>query len=138
MEWILAVYTLIYIMTNYHFNNWLSISIIINNKQQRTTCIIPLTQVFVQGKDIEYEKELILTDPGRRGHEPWSKAWRAALTARSTSSLSPSAMFAITSPVLGSIVSNVLPAQFHSVRSYKYKKKHHDEINYQYFISNLT
>lgn len=49
------------------------------------------------------------TKPVIRGQGPWSKAWRAALTAKSTSSLSPSAIWAITSPFLGSIVSNVFP-----------------------------
>lgn len=44
-----------------------------------------------------------------RGHLPWSKACLAALTAKSTSSLFPSDIFAITSPFLGSIVSNVFP-----------------------------
>jgi hypothetical protein len=54
-------------------------------------------------------EESIRTEPGKRGHGPWSNASRAALTAKSTSSLSPSAILAITSPVLGSIVSNVFP-----------------------------
>ncbi|PON94536.1 hypothetical protein TorRG33x02_095710, partial [Trema orientale] len=50
-----------------------------------------------------------LSEPGKRGQGPWSKATRAAFTAKSMSSLSPSATFAITSPFLGSIVSNVFP-----------------------------
>ena len=52
---------------------------------------------------------MVHTAPGKRGHGPSSKAWRAALTAKSTSSLSPSAILANTSPVLGSMVSNVFP-----------------------------
>lgn len=44
-----------------------------------------------------------------RGHGPESKAARAAFTARSTSSLFPSAISVMASPVLGSIVSNVFP-----------------------------
>jgi hypothetical protein len=46
-----------------------------------------------------------------RGHSPWSKAALAALTAKSTSSLSASATLAMTPPVRGSLVSNVLPEQ---------------------------
>jgi hypothetical protein len=42
-------------------------------------------------------------------HGPFSNAFRAALTALSTSALSPSATLAITSPVAGLSVSNVLP-----------------------------
>ena len=52
-----------------------------------------------------------LTEPVSRGQGPWSKAARAAFTAKSTSSLSPFATYASTSPVLGSIVSNVLPSK---------------------------
>ena len=57
----------------------------------------------------ERERESLHTEPGKRGHGPWSNAPRAALTAKSISSLSPSAILAITSPVLGSIVSKVFP-----------------------------
>src|SRR6516225_6638110 len=43
------------------------------------------------------------------GHGPSSKALRAALTARSTSALSPSATWQMVSPVAGLTVGNVLP-----------------------------
>ena len=59
-----------------------------------------------------------LTYPDMRGHLPWSKASRAALTARSTSALSASATWASTSPVRGSRVSNVLPAGKSTMASY--------------------
>src|SRR3970040_1895992 len=42
-------------------------------------------------------------------HGPDSKARRAALTAASTSALSPSATWVITSPVEGLVTANVLP-----------------------------
>ncbi len=44
-----------------------------------------------------------------RDHGPFSNALRAAFTARSTSALSPSATWQMTSPFVGSVVSNVLP-----------------------------
>ena len=44
-----------------------------------------------------------------RLHGPVSSALRAAVTARSTSAASPSAIVAITSSVAGLIVSNVFP-----------------------------
>src|SRR5436190_23486665 len=44
-----------------------------------------------------------------RDQGPSSNALRAALTARSTSALSPSATLQMTSPVAGLSVSNVLP-----------------------------
>ncbi|URE13602.1 hypothetical protein MUK42_32839 [Musa troglodytarum] len=43
-------------------------------------------------------KERQPTKPDMRGHLPWSKASLAVFTAKSTSSLSPAAMLAITSP----------------------------------------
>lgn len=57
-------------------------------------------------KQTQYQ---VLTAPDKRGHGPLSNASRAASTAKSMSSLIPSATLVITSPVLGSIVSNVLP-----------------------------
>ena len=56
---------------------------------------------------------LLISRPRARAsiffHGPVSNALRAALTAKSTSALSPSATWAITSPVAGLSVSNVLP-----------------------------
>src|SRR5579863_1982034 len=48
-------------------------------------------------------------DVVKRDHGPVSKAARAAFTARSISSRSPSATFARTSPVAGLYVGKVLP-----------------------------
>lgn len=49
------------------------------------------------------------TWPDKRGQGPWSKALRAALTAKSTSSFVPSATRVIISSVVGFVVSNVFP-----------------------------
>ena len=60
------------------------------------------------------------TEPDMRGHLPWSKASLAAFTAKSTSSLSPAAMLAITSPLRGSSDSNVFPV---TIRTRKTKEE---------------
>lgn len=66
--------------------------------------------IIMSIQTIKQRKERELTKPDIRGHFPWSNASRAALTAKSTSSLAPAATFAITSPLRGSIVSKVFPA----------------------------
>lgn len=65
------------------------------------------------------------TYPDMRGHGPSSKAFLAAFTAISTSSLSASAMLAITSPDLGSRVSNVFPET-------KQNRYHYTHSTYMY------